>query len=186
MAKKNICIDFDDVIVRTAESILNNIGLFFNEVYSIEQIKEYDISKCLGINNELEQDAIDITLENIDLRLEKDADKVIKWLSQFYNIHIVTSRSEWYLYYVYEILRNNNMFQYIKDIHSSVTKYELFIDLDTEVFIDDNPEYINKPIGIQGLVFDKPWNRNISNSGYIQRVHNWHEIKDYFMIKLGE
>ena len=184
MKKNNICIDFDDVVVKISGVILENLGLFFNEVYDINSIIKYNISDCLKIDTDIVQDAVDIALENTDLELEKDADEVIKWLNTFYNIHIVTLRRPEYLQYIDLILKNNNMLQYISGIYCTEDKLKVTNELNAIAFIEDNPEYITQDFETT-LIFDKPWNRNISNSGYIQRVHNWQEIKDYFMIKLG-
>jgi len=183
---KTIAVDFDDTICKTAEHILDLVGLFFNETYDMSQLNEYDISECLNIPKEIELDAVDLAVSNEDLPLEKGADEVIRWLSQFYNIHIVTSRKPEYLEYVEDIIYNNNLAQYITDIHSSDTKAELVSYMNAVALIEDNPKYILKYMNdIDILIFDKPWNKHIRNTYNKFRVKNWNEIKDFFMIKLG-
>jgi len=186
--KPNIGIDFDDTMIDTTSSILDTLGLFFNEVYNIESIHIYDISESLCMDVGVVNDAIDVALTNEEFLLIKDVGKVIKWLSQFYNLYVVTSRPEEYIEYAEAILERSGVLNYITDVVSSQDKVITYNKTGIDTVIEDRGSHIVSAYrnDIMSLVYDRPWNRKITNTSLTQRVHTWQDIKDYFIIKLGE
>lgn len=188
MQKKiKIGLDFDDVIIDTTDAVIDTLGLFFNEVYNIESITQYNIADSLWLDQKIVNDAIDVTLTNEEFSIVKDSGAVIKWLSQFYDLYIVTSRHKDYLPSVNTILERNGILDYIKLSISSDDKIDIFNYLKINTIIEDRSMYIKSAseLGFNTLVYDKPWNRKINNTDRTQRVYNWKDIKDYFIIKLG-
>ncbi len=186
--KSNIGVDFDDVLIDSAESVIETLGLFFNETYSLSSLKTYNIADNLWIDKNIVNDAIDIMLTNEEFLLIRGVKEIIKWLSEFYNIHIITARPREYLSYVETILKRNNIDEYITAITLTNNKLDVYRYLNVETIIEDRKRYIDDAYhdGIVSLVYDRPWNQDIKNTALTQRVYNWSDIKDYFMIKLGE
>jgi len=184
---KKVCIDIDDVIFKTASHILETLGLFFNEQYSINSLSIYDIEECLKLPSDIVTDAIDIAVSNEYPELEKDSRKTIKWLSQFYDITLLTSRNgSEYLDCTLDALANRDIIY--NSLRFGKDKVSFINSMSIEVFIEDNPEYIKDVVDTCNttvLVYDKPWNKQFKESQYLHRVYNWQEVKEWFMIKLG-
>ena len=115
----------------------------------------------------------------------------IKFAKQFIGeggeIHFVTSKPE----YMREITKKqfselkdimdfNKQFHFAKHMHNenSKTKEEIVSSLKADLFIDDFPGHINKVAvsGVNSLLFDRPWNKNMKLPPNAQRVYSWSQI----------
>ena len=58
------------------------------------------------------------------------------------------------------------------------TKGEVCQAIGAKILIDDNLEFLHSaiPLGIHGILLDKPWNRDGKLHNHITRVAHWNEV----------
>ena len=180
---RSIGIDIDDTVFYTASYILVLLGRFFNEYFPLERLTKYSIEDCLHIDKEIVEDAVDLAISNPDLKSFEDADRIIKWLSEWYNIHFITFRKPKFVSETIELL-DKLCIPYF--LHMCDKKSEIINNEGICVHIEDRPNtikdiYDNTDCTI--LVYDRPWNVNIKQNGRIIRVYSWQDIYNFFIIK---
>ena len=178
-----IGIDIDDTIYHTASNILLLLGRFFNEYFPLRRLKKYSIEDCLHIDKEIVEDAVDLTVSNPDLECFNKADKIIKWISGWYNIHFITHRSPKFVDETTELL-DKLCVSYT--LHMIDDKSKVINNENLLVHIEDRPDTVmniyNKTDCII-LLFDRPWNIDIKQNERIIRVYNWNDVYNYFIIR---
>jgi uncharacterized protein len=105
----------------------------------------------------------------ISARPEKKREVTIRWLES----HLGES-----LKYIQGIYLTG---QHRKDKDLSKTKGEIAKDLGIDIFIEDAPSNATEIAshGIKVLLFDTPWNKNVSEHESITRVTSWDEIVEH-------
>lgn len=186
--KANIGIDIDCTVFDTITPILDYIGKFHGVKFKKEQIHEVNIEKSLNISKKLTMEAVDFAVENENLEIYKDAKEVIQWLAEHYNIYFITYRPFTVRKYTVKLLNTLDI-----DYHITYTKREFgktshIIGRKIGVFIEDEATTIRdiaKVTDCTCLVYDHPWNKRVLQNDKIIRVHNWKEIKDFFITREG-
>jgi len=180
---RSIGIDIDDTVFYTASYILVLLGRFFNEYFPLERLTKYSIEDCLHIDKEIIEDAVDLAISNPDLKSFEGADRIIKWLSEWYNIHFITFRKPKFVSETMELL-DKLCIPYF--LHMCDKKSEIVNNEGICVHIEDRPNtikdiYDNTDCTI--LVYDRPWNVNVKQNGRIIRVYSWQDIYNFFIIR---
>jgi len=109
-------------------------------------------------------------------------------LNQTHEVSIVSARTPEYRKSILEKLRFHGILQgshYNKLILLFHKPYDLKINQDFDVFIDDNPNLVEsiKERGDRILIlYDQPWNHDVETAENVIRVSNWSEIAKYFLI----
>ncbi len=117
---------------------------------------------------------------------DNKAPEILKSLNSTYDVSIVSARTPQYRDAILEKLRFHGIMQgshYNELVLLFHKPYDLKIDQDFEIFIDDNPklaEAINKQKDKFLLLYDQPWNQEINETQNVIRVGNWTDIELYF------
>lgn len=184
--KPNIGVDIDDTIFHTAIEILTALGRFYNEVFSLERVSEYDIAKTLHIDNRIVQEAVDVVIDSSDMSIIKDADKVLQWLSEWYKVNFITFRKEEDKLVTIELLNKIGLSEYSLYLCKNEKKSEIINALDIGVHVEDRGESvieIYENTDAVCLLMDKPWNRWVRQNSRIIRVFDWKDVLWYFLIR---
>jgi 5'(3')-deoxyribonucleotidase len=116
--------------------------------------------------------------------IDEDAPNIMKELKKCYKISIVSARNPEYEAPIVSKLKFHNVqkgIHYEDLILLNHKPYDIKLTLDYDIYIDDNPnlvEPIKKLKGKRLLLYDQPWNQNISDSKNILRVFSWRDIKE--------
>jgi len=183
--KPNIGVDIDSTVFNTEDSILNYIGLFYNEVFHKGQIKNG--LEDLNVDDFVIRDSIDIAVSDPNLHFYQDAKKILKWLSEFYNIYFITYRSINFFKQTTELLGRIGIDYNLIQTRRELGKHNLIGQKDIKVLIEDDFATINdvsERTDCTCLIYTQPWNVEIQQDYNKVRVYNWKEIKDYFIISM--
>lgn len=118
--------------------------------------------------------------------LDDKASEILKYLNLNHELSIVSARTPQYRESILEKLRFHGILQgshYNELVLLFHKPYDLKINQDFDIFIDDNPklaEAINKQKDKFLLLYDQPWNQEINDTENVIRVRNWTEIYLYF------
>ncbi len=189
--KIKIGIDLDEVVA----DFINKFLEFYNGKYEKnilkEDIKSYNLweNDFFGFDK---QGAIQIVDEFYDselfdeMELIQDATRVIRELSDDFEIFIVTSRPLRFKEKTENFLKNNQILYeiiYSNEIHNangSKNKADICKELGVNILIDDNKDYAKNCAenNIKVFLLSKPWNSNHEKHENIIKVENWQEILD--------
>ena len=178
MKNLNICIDIDGTIT-DAYYWVDIANKYFNKNITEDQVTEYYIHKIIGIeekdwNDFYEKNKIKIHSEE---KLRDDVKVVIDAFSLLHNIYFVTARDKSLTMLSYLYLTKNKIPYDDLFVLGSHYKVDKAIELNCDVFIEDN--YDNaiqlSSAGFKVLLIDTNYNRKPLNENII-RVYNWKEI----------
>ncbi|EFM12146.1 5'(3')-deoxyribonucleotidase [Paenibacillus curdlanolyticus YK9] len=172
---KRIAIDMDEVI---ADFNTKHLRLF-NEQYN-EQLTVHDLqgTRLRLLRPHLKNEIIGYLKDPSffrDLDVMANSQEVIKQLSEQYEIYITTAAMEYPTSFAakYEWLKEH--FSFLSDMNFVFCGDKSIIRAD--YLIDDNVRHFEHFAG-QGILFHAP--HNVNEHAEI-RVHNWLEIRDYFL-----
>jgi 5'(3')-deoxyribonucleotidase len=172
---KRIAIDMDEVIAHFSAKCLELFNEEFNEGYTNlhlegKMLADLDARFDQKVNQYLENESFFLELDVV-----KDSQEVIKELSAYYEIYIVTAAMEFpaSLAPKYRWLKKHFSFLNEKNFVFCGDKSIILADY----LIDDSPSNLETFQG-QGLLFTAPHNTNAT--GYA-RLNNWKEAADYFL-----
>jgi uncharacterized protein len=186
-----IAFDIDGVVADTMEMFIR----LAHERYSLmhlskEHISCYDLYKCLGLEKEVLDDLICLTLDDEHTRQippVSGALEVLTELARHAPLRFVTARiwsesiTEWLYLNLPDVSREN-----ITVIASGAPegKLQILNELEIRFFVEDRIETCRqlKKAGIQPFLFDQPWNRNEAMDGFI-RIENWTQLKEWVLPK---
>jgi uncharacterized HAD superfamily protein len=188
MKKLIITVDYDDVIVPTAELTLRH----YNEVYGTKlELKDFYSNDLSAWNVPDEATAI-ARVESYAMTDEfqhaeplVDAVEVIRRLSKYHELHIVTGRADFLTRATTSMLAKHfpDIFQSIEFTNffceKARPKAEVCRSLHADVLIEDNLHHAATvaECGIAVLLFgDYPWNESEQLPANIQRVRGWREV----------
>lgn len=181
--RKKLGIDLD--------STLNNLDKVwlkrYNEDYndSLKQWNDWQVLRC--VKPECGKKILDYLLEpNFfkTLGVQKYAAETIKYLSQYFDIYIITAynvvtcvdKAEWLKEHFQMIKQENIIFCNDKSV------------LNIDYLIDDGPHNI-EGFKQTGIIFDKPYNKHLNKKEYPYRCKTWKDVKllfdKEFIIKKG-
>jgi len=186
-----IGIDIDEVIAEYLKHFLKFVHKKTGKKFEYNSIFDYNFCKPLGMSFEEVSDLIEAHTCNtnalLELDLIEDAVESINSLSD-HEIFFITSRHLNNFHKTKEFLERNFpelKFDLIfsgdawKNLNKS--KKEICLENGISLMIEDNPNYVLdcSKAGINSILFDKPWNKNLDEKGYknIFRVKNWKEAK---------
>jgi len=178
MKNLNICIDIDGTIT-DAYYWLNSTNEYFKKNITVEQVTEYEIPMVMGIE---EKDYYDFYEKNKlkihwEQELREDASEFLNKLNELHNTYFVTARTTDLTMLTHRYLRKNGIGYDELFVLGSHYKVDKAIELNCDVFIEDN--YNNaiqlSNAGFKVLLLDTNYNRKPINHNII-RVNNWKEI----------
>jgi len=180
--KQSIGIDIDGVIFDTVDEMLNYIGLYYNEIFSKHWIKN-GLEDLPGVEDHVIRDAIDLAVKNENSKIYKDAEEVINWLSEKYNIYFISYRHPEFFVNTVNLLN-----KYFKDYKLYLTtrelgKHNLIHNKDIKIYIEDDAntiEEVSERTSCKVLVYNQFWNTDVGENEKKKRVKSWKEIREFF------
>lgn len=182
----NIGIDIDDTIVDTFDYLMPYISEYFN--VDINYLIKNNISYC-NLPEEWKINEIEFARKYYDkvipnTPIKPDAYEYIKKIKDMGNSIFVISARDNNLYTdsyktTKEQLNRNNIC--IDKLICSFDKAKVCVEEQIDLFIDDsieNCKHVSNK-GIQTLLFNSKWNKNISVS--FNRVNSWKEVYEYIL-----
>lgn len=154
-----------------------------------EHITLYDLYSCLGLDKEIIDDLVCLTLDDVHT-LETPpmpgAPDVLMDLARHGSLHFVTARiwPESIIRWLHRVLRgvNHDRIQVIAT-GAPESKLEILRELGIRYFVEDRWETceILARDGIQPILFDQPWNRALQ-AAHFPRVESWLELRQWFLL----
>ena len=186
-----IAVDVDGVLLNIIEKFCKLFNSKYKTNYTKKDIIQWEFYRDLNIS---ESEAYDIFYEifrDVNISLEdENSVEILEQLNKNYYIDLVSARDSQFKSNLVKNLENVNI---RKDIHFNniiMVKshpYDVKLDYDYDIFIDDNPFLAT---AIQSfpkkvlLLYDQPWNQECRTGKNIYRVHDWKDIyMKLFMIK---
>lgn len=172
---KRIAIDMDEVIADFTPKHLRVFNRDYNENLTVNDLMGTRLRELRpNLQNEIIAYLNDPTFFR-DLDVMKDSQKVIKELSEQYEVFITTAAMEFPTSFTakYEWLKEH--FSFLDEMNYVFCGDKSIIHAD--YLIDDNARHFQRFTG-QGILFTAP--HNINETGYV-RVNNWLEVRDYFL-----
>lgn len=173
MSKKlgSIAIDLDDTLNKLIKKWVEVYNERYNDNIKLSDIKCWDIWKYVKCGKEI-YDILKIPGFFYSLEVQEYSQEVVKFLSEYFDIYVVTAfqpivvvdKYNWVQENYSEIPRENIIFCNTKHI------------IRTNFMIDDGPHNLEGFTGIN-LLMDAHHNQNEHR---FPRYHNWLEIGDYF------
>ncbi|AJD91473.1 nucleotidase [Jeotgalibacillus malaysiensis] len=176
-------IDIDGTVTCPA-SLIPHINRAFNSRLTLNDIKEYDLTKALPkINPKTFSEWFESSEAEIyeASPMNEDADTVLKTLQSSHELIYISARGTEHQHLTKEWF-------YRHDIHfdkivltGSHNKLSAVKDHRIDLFLEDkhdNAVDIHEDTGIPVLLFDAPYNRAPHPEGVI-RISSWHEAKSY-------
>lgn len=163
-----------DVDVKKSNNIINNSERTFQKRYN------WDENEYSSFYNNYSK----TILENANIMT--GAEIVIPKLTKYFDIIIVTARSDEEMKYAYEKFKkvNLNMVTVYNNEHKKIGK---FIEEKVDYIIDDDSAIcVNASNNnIHALYFKNNASDKLEENEYIKNVNNWGEIYRYLMMKEG-
>lgn len=171
MIRKKIGIDLDCTLNNLLDVWLKRYNEDYNDNLSF--VPEWSI---LGyVKDECGEKIFDYLHEPeffFNLGIQKDAQYVVKWMCEHYDVYIVTAytadtcvdKEKWVIKYLPSINPENIIFCNNKGL------------LNMDYLIDDGGHNI-QAFKQKSIVFDYPHNRNLDNTIYSLRAKNWMDVK---------
>jgi hypothetical protein len=184
-----IAFDIDGVVADTMEVFIRLAHERYNLVHlTKEDISCYDLYNCLGLQKEVLDDLVRLTLDEehtLQIPPVSGAPEVLTELARYGPLRFVTARiwlesiTEW----LYRELPGVSPGE-ITVITSGAPegKLDILNDLGIRFFVEDRIETCRqlKKAGIQPFLFDQPWNRNEAEEGFV-RIENWTQLKEWVL-----
>jgi 5'(3')-deoxyribonucleotidase len=193
MKYRAIAIDCDDVVVETAQCIVDYYNktygtkLAFGDIYTkdLQRLNVPDIATAIG--------RMEVYLESEDCRLlspSGEAIAVMKRLARRYKLHIVTGRSS-----RIEAATRDMLQRHLPGILTSVTftnffnhkvthKADVCREIGADLLIDDHLPHVlpAAQAGIDTLLFGSyPWNQTDQLPPNTRRVRSWREVAELLL-----
>jgi 5'(3')-deoxyribonucleotidase len=181
--RKKIGIDLDDTLNCLVDKWIQDYNRDYLDNLQKENIKSWDIASYTKPNcrtkiyTYLWQPNF---FRNLDIK--PYAQEVTKWLSDYYDLYIITAydrrackdKAEWAMEHLPHIPEKNIIFCN----HKGLLQLDYLIDDGGHNILDF---YKTNP-NSTGIVFDAPWNRYLGKEYH--RVKNWKEIQDGYQLLL--
>lgn len=169
-----ILCDVDEVVNNLVEKILIPYNKKYDDTLQLEDITGYYIKPFLKpeCSNIFSEFCTDDFLDSLDI--QPYAQEVICKLMEKHEFYFVTSTYPKHIAAKDKWL--SRMFPGYTEKNLVVCKNKHLIHGD--VLIDDSNENFSNSIRF-GLIFDKPWNKDINSNTNIKRVKNWKEIEEF-------
>ncbi len=173
-----IAVDLDGVLAEPMSLWCKLYNEQHHTHLTLRDIKQWDVPSLLNISNE----EFYRTLDSAWMRWEEipategNLSEKVSAAAKYGNIDIVTGRSEKTVKPSITWLEHQGItfekFVRVARIHDKVS-------LDYDVYVDDSPRLFNQLLSRltgHGILYTRPWNRDIRENSRIYRVKNWEEI----------
>lgn len=176
--RKSIAIDLDSTLNTLDNEWMALYNKDYNDNIQREDMYDWDIAKYIKPEcGDKIQDYLFTPNFFLNLGVQKDSQEVTKFLSNYFDLYIVTAyhwkvcldKAEWIIKHFPHINPKNIIFCNNKGL------------IKTDYHIDDGGHNLEAFTGI-GLCYDAPWNRYLKDK--YPRFKNWLDIKDYFKNEL--
>lgn len=192
-----ICVDMDDTIENLIEAWIDELNIKHNKTYSIEDIKEWDVTKCLDLTEEQIFEVLHHNKLYDNIRPYEDAQYYLEKLNSDGRFEIYIMTNTYYKVFSYKI--ENVLFKYFPFLNSNqiicISKKQL---VNCDLLIDDYD--LNLIDGnYDKILIDKPYNidcktidiTKINKNKYyskriIKRTNNWQDIYNYIINKTNK
>jgi hypothetical protein len=185
----NLAFDFDGVVADTMSVFVRLAGERYGLSHlSKEQMTSYNLHQCLGLEREVIDDLICLTLSDeytLQIPPIPGAPEVLTTLSEHIPLRFITARiwPESIIQWLEQILPDVPPGR----IHVIATgapeaKETILGDMGITVFVDDRLETCIQlaQAGIQPIVFDQPWNRAACEPP-LRRVSTWSQLQQWLL-----
>lgn len=194
--KKILGVDFDDVIFHSDAALREFHNTRYGTSYAFEDRSEFTLEPVWNCSSEEVERRLNEFSESAfheNAGIVKGAKEALQRLNQFYDIVIVTGRSEDVRAPTEQWLEKNLLGLY-REIHFANHKYgdpanrrnksDILKELGIQIFIEDAPHFAKDvaEAGITVFLLDTPWNRAETPLG-ATRVHSWKEIEKQLLPK---
>lgn len=194
--KKIFCVDLDDTIALTGNSILKFAGQFNKEVLNNNNVFKNNglypnywyFAEGYGWNDEETIKFLDQYYPKYLLDVELIAPSIVTNLEQIsrkYEIYIITSRPEKKGKEVYNLTIDWIVKHNIKVDHLLINikdKINVLSEINPDYYVDDSYEnyILASQAGINSILFTSPYNYNLK-SPEIKRANNWEEVTEILL-----
>ena len=183
-----IGVDIDGVLLNLIEKVCEIFNELYNTDYTENNIRRWEFFKDWNVSEEVIYNVFYIAYEkSMTLSLIDDnAPQILKELNKKYSIDLVTARNYKYESQLLERLNSLEIkkgVHYENLIHVEPKPYDVKIKLDYNILIDDNPNLVDSIEGDSKkriLLYDQPWNRQITAKKNVSRVYDWKQIRNLF------
>jgi 5'(3')-deoxyribonucleotidase len=193
MKKKRIAVDIDDVLANTISGIIEFHNANYETRLSLDDFRFDRFYKTWGGDAMQEQSKLQLFYKSKhykNLKPVKGSKEVIQKLCKYFELFIVTARDEkfreittkWIEKYYGDSFKEIHFANHYSEYDESIPKSKICSILNADFLIDDSLEYAQDCAtgDRKVLLFDYPWNRDITLPRSILRVHSWEDIKDFF------
>jgi uncharacterized HAD superfamily protein len=180
-----IAVDIDgvilDLVVKVCEIFnrLHKTNYTKNEVTRWEFFRDWNIpeKEIFEIFEKAYEESM--TIPTID----NNTPHVLQRINARYHVDLLTARSKTF---EAQLINKLNSLKIIKGSHyqnlnyADPKPYDLKLNLDYDIFIDDNPnlvESIKKFPEKKVFLYDQPWNKDLTENNNVKRVFNWEQIE---------
>ncbi|WP_455285717.1 5' nucleotidase, NT5C type [[Eubacterium] cellulosolvens] len=178
MSRLRIGVDLDGVLAEPMTVWCDLYSKRHDESLSLEDIRAWEVWKVVKIS----RDEFFRTLDDAWLKWERipateeDVAQQVKLLREFGTVDVVTGRSLRTVGPAKEWLKTHSI-PYDRFVRTESTLAKIHLDYD--VFVDDSPRLMeliaSRSIAL-GILYTRPWNRDVRTSSVIRRVTRWAEI----------
>jgi 5'(3')-deoxyribonucleotidase len=183
-----IALDADGTLFKTNDLVCRLINYKYGTFISSKDIKSWSFWDDMGMKKEFWETFNLIALSNIRLSSEPYDENTINVLNAFLthpflgmvHIDIVTCNTPESVKFIQEWLSLRGI-RALPIIHLGHVCPSEKLNLDYDVYIDDNPNLAEKIVDFPGkrlLLANARWNENIQNSSQITRFRAWKELPD--------
>ncbi|MBD3107604.1 hypothetical protein IEO70_04425 [Bacillus sp. AGMB 02131] len=183
MSKKRFGIDIDGTITRP-DTILPYINKDFKTELKLEDIKEYNIRKFVGVDEQTMYQWFRSNEENIykNSPLKDDSKQILNtWAEHFAELFYISARNaslmtiteEWFIHH--QLTYNHLELIGSHDKIESIKKHKIELFFEDK---DDNAVQILEECNIPVVLFNTPYNQGVTPNGII-RVNNWTEADEW-------
>jgi len=181
MSELKIAVDLDGVL---AEAMIGWCELYnkrYGQSLSLEDIRAWDVWKIVKIPH----DVFFRILDDAWLEWEKipptegGVGDQVQLLHELGTVDVVTGRSSRTVPSAKQWLKAHSV-PYDRFVRTDSTLAKIHLDYD--VFVDDSPklmELIASKSTALGIVYTRPWNRDVSLPSVIRRANSWTEVPPF-------
>lgn len=175
-----IAVDLDDTLCEFVKPFLKEWNKLGHDK-KFEDIYTYYLSDALDRpQEEISQFLVDLEAKHA-YALSDPLPKAVEVMNRLYHsgheIYVVTGRRN-----ASEAMRwlDEASIKY-EDLYLTREKTKVLKSINADLFIDDMPFNVedSSGAGIDTLLMDKPWNREVDENDYLTRVFGWEQIFDY-------
>lgn len=196
MARPIIALDIDDVLSRSAATIIRYANKRWGHAHTLEDFNEHLPTLWQVEQSEAERRWAEYMASGEMERYEllPDARIVLTNLARQYRIIAVTSRRESLMDLterwlsanypgITERVISSNFYGNGNPDAYKLTKAAILQEIGADYLIDDQPKHCNGAagVGVRAVLFgDYPWNRSVELAKSIVRCKDWHAVQEYF------